>query len=114
MIGAITRLRKAARAYGFSETKTKNKLGERMIKQLLTSVIAKYLDLSVSRRSIICLSLRLGQMQNIYVTTIAGIHNLHLKILPAVPESCLEVQISVGLTSLNHQVLISEHGPKLL
>ena len=36
----------------------KNKLGDRMIKQLLNSVIAKYRDLSVSRRSIICLSLR--------------------------------------------------------
>ena len=32
----------------------KNKLGDRMIKQLLNSVIAKYRDLSVSRRSIIC------------------------------------------------------------
>ena len=30
----------------------KNKLSERMIKQLLNSVIAKYPDLSVSRRSI--------------------------------------------------------------
>ena len=30
-----------------------------MIKQLLNSIIAKYRDLSVSRRSIICLSLRL-------------------------------------------------------
>ena len=30
----------------------KNKLGDRMIKQLLNSVIAKYRDLSVSRRSI--------------------------------------------------------------
>ena len=29
---------KATRAYGFPETKTKNKLGDRMIKQLLTSV----------------------------------------------------------------------------
>ena len=34
----------------------KNKLGDRMIKQLLNSVIAKYRDLSVSRRSIICRS----------------------------------------------------------
>ena len=40
----------------------KNKLGDRMIKQLLNSVIAKYRDLSVSRRSIICLSLRLRQI----------------------------------------------------
>ena len=34
------------------------KNGDRMLKQLLNSVIAKYCDLSVSRRSIICLSLR--------------------------------------------------------
>ena len=40
----------------------KKKLGNRMIKQLLYSVIAKYCDLSVSRRSIICLSLRLWQI----------------------------------------------------
>ena len=68
LIGAITRLCKAARAYGFSETKTKNKLGDRMIKQLLTSVIAKYRDLSVSRRSIICLSLRLRQIVDLLDT----------------------------------------------
>ena len=37
-------------------------LGDRMIKQLLNSVITKYHDLSVSRRSIICLSLRLRQI----------------------------------------------------
>ena len=37
----------------------KNKLGDRMIKQLLNSVIAKYRYFSVYRRSIICLSLRL-------------------------------------------------------
>ena len=33
-----------------------------MIKQLLNSVIAKYRDLSVSHRSIICLNLRLWQI----------------------------------------------------
>ena len=36
---------------------SKNKLGDRMIKQLLNSVTAKYRDLSVSRTSIICLNL---------------------------------------------------------
>ena len=51
-----------------SETKTKNKLGDRMIKQLLTSVIAKYGDLSVSHRSIIYLSLRLRQIIDLLVT----------------------------------------------
>ena len=39
-----------------------------MIKQLLNSVIAKYRDLSVSRRSIICLSLRLWQIIDLLAT----------------------------------------------
>ena len=43
----------------------KNKLGDRMIKQLLNSVIAKYRDLSVSRRSIIC---RLRQIIDLLAT----------------------------------------------
>ena len=42
--------------------KYENKFGNRMIKQLLTSVIAKYGDLSVSHRSIICRSWRLRQI----------------------------------------------------
>ena len=47
----------------------KNKLGDRMIKQLLNSAIAKYRDLSVSRRSIIiCLSLRLVQIIDLLAT----------------------------------------------
>ena len=46
----------------------KNKLSDRMIKQLLNSVIAKYRDLSVSRRSIICLSLRLLQIIDLLAT----------------------------------------------
>ena len=46
----------------------KNKLGDRMIKQSLNSVIAKYRDLSVSRRSIICLSLRLRQIIDLLAT----------------------------------------------
>ena len=45
-----------------SAVKYEDKLGDRMIKQLLNSVIAKYRDLSVSRRSIIRLSLRLRQI----------------------------------------------------
>ena len=39
-----------------------------MIKQLLNSVIAKYRDLSVSCRSIICLSLRLRQIIDLLAT----------------------------------------------
>ena len=39
-----------------------------MIKQLLNSVIAKYRDFSVSRRSIICLSLRLRQIIDLLAT----------------------------------------------
>ena len=46
----------------------KNKLGDRMIKRLLNSVIAKYRDLSVSRRSIICLSLRLRKIIDLLTT----------------------------------------------
>ena len=40
-----------------SDLHMENKLGNRMIKQLLNSVIAKYCDFSVSHRSVICLSL---------------------------------------------------------
>ena len=39
-----------------------------MIKQLLNSVIAKYRDLSVSRRSIICLNLRFRQIIDLLAT----------------------------------------------
>ena len=39
-----------------------------MIKQLLNSFIAKYRDLSVSRRSIICLSLRLREIIDLLAT----------------------------------------------
>ena len=46
----------------------KNKLGDGMIKQLLNYFIAKYRDLSVSRRSIICLSLRLRQIIDLLAT----------------------------------------------
>ena len=46
----------------------KNKLGDRMIKQLLNSVITKYRDLPVSRTSIICLSLRLRQIIDLLAT----------------------------------------------
>ena len=45
-----------------------NKFSDRMIKQLLNSVFAKYRDLSVSRRSIICLSLRLRQIIDLLAT----------------------------------------------
>ena len=46
----------------------KSKLGDRMIKQLLNPVIAKHRDLSVSRRSIICLSLRPRQIIDLLAT----------------------------------------------
>ena len=46
----------------------KNKLGDRMIKRLLNLVIAKYRDMSVSRRSIICLGRRLRQMIDLLAT----------------------------------------------
>ena len=46
----------------------RNKLGDRMIKQLLNSVIAKYRDLSLSCKSIICLSLCLWQIIDLFAT----------------------------------------------
>ena len=46
----------------------RNKLGDRMIKQLLNSVIAKYRDLSGSRTSVIYLSLRLRQITDLLAT----------------------------------------------
>ena len=46
----------------------KNILSDRMIKQLLNSVITKCRDLSVSRRSIICLSLWLWQIIDLLAT----------------------------------------------
>ena len=52
----------------FPKIITKNRLGDRIIKQLVNSVVAKYRDLSVSRRSIICLSLRLRQIIDLLVT----------------------------------------------
>ena len=51
-----------------SEFKYENKTGNRMIKQLLNPVIAKYRDLSMSRISIICLSLRLRQIIDLLAT----------------------------------------------
>ena len=45
-----------------------NKLSDWMIKQLLNSVIAKYRDLSVSRRSIICRRRRLRQITDLLAT----------------------------------------------
>ena len=45
-----------------------NKIGDRMIKQLLNSVIAKYHDLSVSHRSIFCLSLQLQHIIDLLAT----------------------------------------------
>ena len=60
----------AARANSFPKILfIKNfKLSDRMIKQLLNSVIAKYRDLSVSRRSIICRSRRLRQIIDLLAT----------------------------------------------
>ena len=42
----------------------KNKLGDRMVKHFLNSVIAKHRDLSVASRSIICLSLASASANN--------------------------------------------------
>ena len=61
-------LRENGRSLRFPKIFLKKKLGDGMIKQLLNSVIAKYRDLSVSRRSIICLSLRLRQIIDLLAT----------------------------------------------
>ena len=49
-----------------------------MIKQLLNSVIAKYRDLTVSRRSIICPSLRLNLVQYVPIIKKVTEHDLSL------------------------------------
>jgi len=61
-------LRENGRSLRFPRKFIKNKLGDRMIKQLLNSVIAKYRDLSLSYRSIICLSLLLRQITDLLAT----------------------------------------------
>ena len=48
-----------------------NCLGTLMIKQFLNLVMAKYGDMSVSRRSIICLSLQLWQTVYLQATSIS-------------------------------------------
>ena len=59
---------KKADRFAFRRYSLKNKLGDRMIKQLVNSVITKYRDLPVSRTSIICLSLRLWQIIDLLAT----------------------------------------------
>ena len=71
--GIPTSVVTSARQHGFPLPKNnlvKNKLnsGIKWQKQLLNSVIAKYCDMSVSRRSIICLSLRLWQITDLLAT----------------------------------------------
>ena len=61
-------LRENGSSLRFQNIFIKKKLGDRMIKQLLNSVSAKYRDLSVSLRSIICLSLRLRQIIDLFAT----------------------------------------------
>ena len=61
-------LRENGKSLCFSKIFLKNKLGDGMMKQLLNSVIAKYRDLLVSRRSIICRSLRLPQIIDLLAT----------------------------------------------
>ena len=62
-------LRENGRSISFPKIfNKKNKLGDLMIKQWLNSVVAKYRDLSVSRRSVICLSLRLRPIIDLLAT----------------------------------------------
>ena len=64
----------SGRSLRFPEMFIKNKFGDRMIKQLLNSVIAKYSDLSVASRSIICRSRTLSI--NCYLLLIQNISPL--------------------------------------
>ena len=60
-----------------------NKLNDRMIEQLFNSVIAKYCDLSMPRRSVICLNLRLWQLIDMLATDklqyFAQLHSMIVK-----------------------------------
>ena len=58
LFSLLSLLRENGRSLHFPTIFLKNKLSDGMIKRLLNSVIAKYRDLLVSRRSIICLRLR--------------------------------------------------------
>ena len=58
----------AKRIVRYNEFRCKGRLGDRRIKELLNSVLAKYRDLSVSRRSIICRNRRdlLATVKSLY------------------------------------------------
>ena len=70
----------------------KDKLGDQMIKQLLNSVITKYRDLSVSRTSIVCLSVWLQQIIDLLTTDksryFAQPRPIILLIINFVPDIC--------------------------
>ena len=72
--------------------KHKTKLCKLMIKQLLNSVLAKYRDLSVSRRSIICLCLRHRQIIDLLATDklLLLLLTLYLSRIPTSPK-CFSV-----------------------
>ena len=68
----------------------KNKLGNRMMKQLLNSVTAKYRDLSEASRSIICLSLHFCQIIVKNVKSVDNTEKMALKLakLPSLKVIC--------------------------
>ena len=68
----------------------KNKLGDRMIKQLFNSVTAKYRDLSEASRSVICLSLQFPQMIVKNVKSVDNTEKMALKLvkLPSLKVIC--------------------------
>ena len=66
-----------------------------MIKQLLNSVITKYHDLLVSRRSIICLSLRLRQIIYLLATDKSRYFAQPRPIIVKYQQSILILSISV-------------------
>ena len=80
-----------------------------MIKQLLNSVVAKYRDLSVSRRSIICLSLRLRQIIDLLATDksryFAQPRLIIVKYLQL--KSCIYSAVQLAVNALVLSVLVS-------
>ena len=79
----------------------KNKLGDRRKKQLLNSIIAKYRDLSASRRSIICLNLPLRQ---IMICTKLTNHDILLNLVGVEekPRKVIVIKINLGFWETAH------------
>ena len=89
----------------------KNKLGDRMIKRLLNLVIAKYRDMSVSHRSIICLGRRLRQMIDLLATDKSRYFTQpHPIIVNSVPlHGYLQVLKTITYLTIEHHVWLGRN-----